>query len=207
MSMKTHTVIEKIACVASRSPKAQAGLAALAERYELVSVDEADVVVALGGDGFLLQTVHDHLKCDVPIYGMNRGTVGFLLNEFMVDDLPERLNRAQRHTLSPLRMEAVNAVGDARSALAFNEVALHRYSQQSAHIRVSINGRVRLEELVCDGIMVATRRVHGLQPVGAGPHHPAGVQRAGADAGVALSAAPLERGAAAARGRGPVPGP
>ena len=154
--MKTNAPIEKIACVASPFPKAQAGLKVIADRYPLHSVDEADVVVALGGDGFMLQTMHDYLQRDVPIYGMNRGTVGFLLNEFKEDDLFERLNRAERHPLRPLRMEAVNDRGERSFALAFNEVALHRYSQQSAHIRVSINDVVRLEELVCDGIMVAT---------------------------------------------------
>lgn len=148
--------IEKIACVASNSPEAQEGLARLAERHELCPIPQADVIVALGGDGFLLQTMHDHLMNGLPIYGMNRGTIGFLLNEFSVDDLLARLNAAQAHTLYPLKMTATTTGGEVHTALAFNEVALLRYSQQSAHIRVLINGRERLDKLVCDGIMVAT---------------------------------------------------
>jgi len=148
--------IEKIACVASKSPKAEEGLALLSKRYPLVSAEEADVIIALGGDGFLLQTMHAHLETGTPIYGMNRGTVGFLLNEYTVDGLMDRLAAAQSHTLYPLKMKAETLAGEEHEALAFNEVALHRYSQQSAHIRVSINGRQRLENLVCDGIMVAT---------------------------------------------------
>ena len=148
--------IEKVACVASRSPRAQKGLAALAAACPLVPVAEADVIIALGGDGFLLSTVHEQVDTGVPIYGMNRGTIGFLLNEFHVDGLLERLNKAQSQTLNPLLMTATNVVGQRFTALAFNEVALLRYSQQSANIRVLINGKERLDNLVCDGIMVAT---------------------------------------------------
>lgn len=154
--MSTTKAIENIACVASRSPEAQAGLKILAELYPLVPVDKADVIVALGGDGFMLHTMHAHLETGLPIYGMNRGTVGFLLNEFTPDDLLTRLNEARQQTLHPLSMSATTTTGETHTALAFNEVALLRYSQQSAHIRVSINGQVRLENLVCDGIMVAT---------------------------------------------------
>ena len=152
----TDKTIVNIACVASRSPEAQAGLSALAKRYALTTVDRADVIVALGGDGFLLHTMHAHLETGLPFYGMNRGTVGFLLNEFTPDNLPERLNAARRQTLHPLSMTATTTAGETHTALAFNEVALLRYSQQSAHIRVCINGQERLENLVCDGIMVAT---------------------------------------------------
>ena len=148
--------IEKIACVASRAPEAQAGLKALAKRYALTTVEEADVIVVLGGDGFLLRTMHAHLGTGIPFYGMNRGTVGFLLNEFSPDDLMQRLNAAKIQALHPLCMNALTTKGEDYCALAFNEVALLRYSQQSAHIRVSVNGQVRLETLVCDGIMVAT---------------------------------------------------
>lgn len=148
--------IEKIACVASDSDKAREGLARIAELYPLVGVDEADALVVLGGDGFLLQTVHQHLDSGLPIYGMNRGTVGFLLNEFKTDGLLERLNKAQGHVLNPLTMTATTVDGRRYTALAFNEVALLRYSQQSANIRVCINGKVRLDNLVCDGIMIAT---------------------------------------------------
>jgi NAD+ kinase len=151
-----HETIHKIACVASDSPKARDGLKQLAERYDLVPAKEADALVALGGDGFMLQTVHDYLDAGIPIYGMNRGTIGFLLNRFKADGLMERLNRAHRVVLNPLVMTAETIGGRTSSALAFNEVALHRYSQQSANIRVRINGRERLDRLVCDGVMVAT---------------------------------------------------
>ncbi|BDQ36959.1 NAD kinase [Pseudodesulfovibrio nedwellii] len=152
----TEKEIRKIACVASDAPKAQKGLAILAERYPLTDVADADVLVALGGDGFMLQTIHEHMDTGLPIYGMNRGTIGFLLNQFNPDNLLGRLNAAQVHALNPLVMSAFTVDGQQVSALAFNEVALLRYSQQSANIRVSINGKQRLENLVCDGIMVAT---------------------------------------------------
>jgi len=154
--MNTIKNIEKVACVASRSPKAQKGLELLSKKCPLVPLAEADVIVALGGDGFLLSTMHKHLDSGLPIYGMNRGTVGFLLNEFSENGLLERLNAAQHHALYPLRMDATTVTGQNFSALAFNEVSLLRYSQQSAHIKVSINGRERLDNLTCDGIMVAT---------------------------------------------------
>ncbi|MDD3313338.1 NAD kinase [Pseudodesulfovibrio sp.] len=154
--MNERKLIEKVACVASHAPEAMAGLMALSERYPLVPVEEADAIVALGGDGFLLRTMHAHLGAGLPFYGMNRGTVGFLLNEYSPERLMERLNAARRQSLYPLRMTATTTSGEKHTALAFNEVALLRYSQQSAHIRVSINGQVRLDNLVCDGIMVAT---------------------------------------------------
>ncbi len=148
--------IQKIACVASPSPKAQKGYELLKKACPLVNIAEADVIVALGGDGFLLHTMHEFLDSGLPIYGMNRGTVGFLLNEFHPEGLLDRLNTAQEHTLNPLFMTATDISGEQYTALAFNEVALLRYSQQSAHIKVRINGKERLEELVCDGIMIAT---------------------------------------------------
>lgn len=154
--MQSAATIRKIACVASDTRKAREGFDLLARRYPLVPAEEADALVVLGGDGFMLQTVHDHLETGIPFYGMNRGTIGFLLNQFEPDGLIERLNRAQPHTLNPLVMTAVTTDGRTFSALAFNEVALHRYSQQSAHIRLSVNGREKLDRLVCDGIMVAT---------------------------------------------------
>jgi NAD+ kinase len=148
--------IEKIACVASKSPKAQEGLFTLAKRYPLVEPDDSDCIVALGGDGFLLSVMHEYHSQGMPIYGMNRGSIGFLLNEFQTDSLFERLNAAEPLRLHPLKMTATTLSGHTLSALAFNEVALHRYSQQSAHIRVRINEQERLDNLVCDGIMVAT---------------------------------------------------
>jgi len=154
--MAIPPAILKIACVSSNSPKAVQGSEQLAERYDLVPADKADVLVALGGDGFMLQTVHDYRDSGIPIYGMNRGTIGFLLNRFEPDGLMERLDRAHRVVLNPLVMTAETLDGNTCTALAFNEVALHRYSQQSANIRVLVNGRERLDRLVCDGVMVAT---------------------------------------------------
>ncbi|WP_419785183.1 NAD kinase [Pseudodesulfovibrio sp.] len=153
--MQDHR-IEKIACVASHAPEAMAGLMAISERYSIVPVEEADAIVVLGGDGFMLHTMHVHMESGLPFYGMNRGTVGFLLNEYSEDDLLQRLNTARRQLLYPLQMCASTTSGECHKALAFNEVALLRHSQQSAHIQVSINGQVRLENLVCDGIMVAS---------------------------------------------------
>ena len=148
--------ITRIACISSDTPEAQQGLELIQSRYSCVPVEEAEAIVVLGGDGFLLQSLHRHLHTGLPFYGMNRGTVGFLLNEFREDELLERINRAEGHPLFPLRMEALNVEGETHRALAFNEVALLRNSQQSANLRVRINDRQRLDKLVCDGIIVAT---------------------------------------------------
>lgn len=152
----TKFEFKKVACVASDAPDAQERLAILSARYPLVPKEEADVLVALGGDGFMLETMHDNKLLGLPIYGMNCGTVGFLLNQFDPSSLLDRLNTAQKHILYPLAMTATTVAGQRISALAFNEVATIRQGQQSAHIRVLINGKQRLENLVCDGIMVAT---------------------------------------------------
>lgn len=146
----------KIACVASQSPRAQEGLSLLQARYMLVPLQEADVLVALGGDGFLLDTLHTYMDSGLPIYGMNRGTVGFLMNVYAENDLPQRIAAAQKDTLYPLRMKTRTASGEEEEALAFNEVSLIRYSSQSANIRLAINGRIRLDKLICDGVLVAT---------------------------------------------------
>jgi NAD+ kinase len=156
MGRTMESAIRHIACVASDTPAAQERFAVLKERYSLVPVEEADALVALGGDGFMLRTVHEHLDRKLPIYGMNCGTIGFLLNQFHPDNLIERINAAQEHLLNPLAMTAITLEGDRVSALAFNEVAMLRTSQQSAHIRLFINGKKRLDNLVCDGVMVAT---------------------------------------------------
>ncbi len=146
----------KVAYVASQSKKAQEALAALSRRYAPVPVADADIIVTLGGDGFLLSVMHEYHHTGLPIYGMNRGTVGFLLNTYSEDALFERLHNAHAVVLNPLFMTATTISGHQLTALAFNEVALLRYSQQSAHIRVLINGKERLNNLICDGIMVAT---------------------------------------------------
>ena len=142
--------------VASETDEAQAARHHLAERYDTVPVEEAEVIVALGGDGLMLETLHGHIDRGVPIYGMNRGTVGFLMNQFAEDDLPARLARAEQVTLHPLRMRATDLDGQAIDALAINEVSLLRQGRQSAHIRISVDGEVRLPELIGDGVLVAT---------------------------------------------------
>ncbi|MBW8880818.1 MAG: NAD kinase [Asticcacaulis sp.] len=139
---------------ASDRPEAQAACERLKARYG--SSARPDVVVALGGDGFLLQTVHKYLKDGVPIFGMNRGSVGFLLNDFSEDSLVERIVKSESTLISPLSMTAVGRDGVEHRALAFNEVSLLRQSHQGAKLRILIDGKVRMEELICDGAMVAT---------------------------------------------------
>ena len=146
----------RMAAVASDAADAQAALAALAARYPLAEPDTADVIVALGGDGFMLETQHRFLHQGKPIYGMSRGTVGFLMNEFAVAGLPERLEQAHSTLLHPLRMRAETIRGESREALAINEVSMLRETRQAAKIRISVDGVVRVEELICDGVLVAT---------------------------------------------------
>ncbi len=145
-----------IAFVASRTDEAQAALTDIRARYAEVPLDKADVIVALGGDGFMLRSLHRHLALNRPVYGMKLGTVGFLMNQYRVEGLLERLARAQATTLKPLVMEAVSESGTTGISLAFNEVSLLRQTKQAAHIRVSLNGVVKIDELMCDGVLVST---------------------------------------------------
>ncbi|MDZ4349875.1 MAG: NAD kinase [Xanthomonadaceae bacterium] len=151
----------RIAFLASSSPPAQQALAVLTERYGHASPDQADVICALGGDGFMLHTLHDlhnngSREPDTPVYGMCLGTVGFLLNEYRIDGLRERIAQAEPTVLRPLEMTAITRSGEKVQARAYNEVALLRETRQTAHLRVTLNGKARLEELVCDGVIVAT---------------------------------------------------
>jgi NAD+ kinase len=146
----------RIAFAAAQTSEAQAELAALKARYGDTSIDDADVIVALGGDGFMLRTLHRHIARGLPVYGVKVGTVGFLMNPLQVDELPERLARAQSTLLHPLVADAVSESGTTSSALAFNEVSLLRQTKQIAHLRISLNGSVKLDELMCDGIIVST---------------------------------------------------
>lgn len=146
----------RIAFLASRTPEGQAQLAELEQLYEQVSPDEADIIVPLGGDGFMLQTLHRHMGLGKPIYGMKAGSVGFLMNHFSTEALIERLQAAERTTFKPLEMVAVTEAGGSVGAVAFNEVSLLRQTKQAAKVRIHLNGRVRLEELVCDGVLVST---------------------------------------------------
>lgn len=139
---------------ASSSESAQAALADLMERYGQVPRAQADVIVALGGDGFMLQTLHG--GTGLPVYGMNRGTIGFLMNDYSAEDLPERLASAEEAVINPLAMRAQTTRGVVHEALAINEVALLRAGPQAAKLRISINGKVRMEELVCDGAILST---------------------------------------------------
>ncbi|WP_420559031.1 NAD kinase [Tepidicaulis sp.] len=147
---------EKIAFVATDVSEAQDALEQLSKRYGNCPPEEADVIVALGGDGLMLQTLHRYMEKRIPIYGMNRGSVGFLMNEYRDNDLKERLNAAETTTLHPLKMEAVSVDGERTSALAINEVSLLRETFQAAKIRIAIDGRVRMEEMICDGVLVST---------------------------------------------------
>jgi NAD+ kinase len=145
-----------IAIVASEAEAAQAGLAELSRLYPTVPPEAADVIVALGGDGFMLETLHRYLERHLPIYGMHRGSVGFLMNSYSPDGLMERLSQTDPVRLHPLTMSAICADGRTHRALAINEVALLRQTRQMAKIRISIDGICRLDELMCDGVLVAT---------------------------------------------------
>src|SRR5436190_5703045 len=136
-------------------PQAQDSLAELRTRYGDSGPEDAEIIVALGGDGFMLQTLHAFTGKGKPIYGMNRGTVGFLMNEYHQGDLMERLNAAERAVIHPLRMTAHTAAG-AVEARAFNEVSLLRETRQAAKIRIMVDGKPRTSELICDGVLVST---------------------------------------------------
>ncbi len=150
--------VTEIAFMASSSPLAQEARSRLALRYGGVPVDRAAVIVCLGGDGFLLETLHQLLISGrtTPVYGMNCGSVGFLMNVFGEEDLPGRLGRAQAATLHPLRMHVITRAGTVEEGLAFNEVSLLRQVRQAAKIRITVDGRIRLPELACDGVLVST---------------------------------------------------
>jgi NAD+ kinase len=149
-------LFEKIAFVASEQPVAQEALARLAARYGNVTTTEADVIVALGGDGLMLETLHRFMHAKVPIYGMHRGSVGFLMNDFDENALPDRLANAQITRIRPLKMVVVDEAGDSQERLAINEVSLFRATHQAAKLRISVDGLVRMDELVSDGVLVAT---------------------------------------------------
>src|SRR4028118_815601 len=146
------------ALLASPAEAAQSAESLLRERYDFVPLEQAEQVVALGGDGFLLQTLHEMLarRRLCPIFGMNRGTVGFLMNDWRLDGLRERVNGAKSFSVAPLKMDAVTVAGETVSSPAINEVSLLRETRQTARIEVSVNGRTVLPELVCDGVLVAT---------------------------------------------------
>ena len=147
---------ERIAFVASPMPEAEEARGRLVLRYGSVPPERADVIVALGGDGLMLQTLHRFMSAGKPIYGMHRGTVGFLMNEYAADGLRERLAAARTTVIHPLIMRARAADGEVRDFHAFNEVSLFRQTYQAARLRVLIDGKERLAQLVADGILLAT---------------------------------------------------
>lgn len=147
---------KKLAFVASQNSEAEAACARLNERYDGVSVDEADIIVALGGDGLMLQTLHAHMNMGKPIFGMNHGSVGFMMNGYGEDDLLARLADARLSLLRPLKMTATDADGKMHEALAINEVSLLRMTAQAAKLKITVDGRERMDELICDGALLAT---------------------------------------------------
>ncbi|WP_092780438.1 NAD kinase [Jannaschia pohangensis] len=147
---------KNIAFLASDTPEAQTALTRLTDRYGQVDPADAAVIVALGGDGFMLQTLHGTMHIDAPVYGMNRGTVGFLMNDYRETGLTGRLAQAEEATINPLRMVATRQGGEVVEALAINEVSLLRAGPQAARLRITIDGKERMAELVCDGALVAT---------------------------------------------------
>jgi NAD+ kinase len=153
---QTGMPYKQIAFLASDSPAAKRALSRMTKLYGNADIKSAEVVVALGGDGHMLQTMHKMVSSGVPVYGMNRGTVGFLMNDFAESDLHNRLTAAELTTIHPLKMTAIDADGKKHSGIAFNEVSLLRQRHQAAKIAIHIDGKPRLEELICDGLLVAT---------------------------------------------------
>ncbi len=148
----------KLGLLVSDTPQARLAEAELVERVEFVSRRSADAVVVLGGDGFMLSVLHHvlHAATPKPVYGMNRGTIGFLMNHYDPDDLLARVAAARRFCLSPLSMTATTIEGEVIVSPAINEVSLLREARQAAKIEISIDGKVRLAELACDGVLLST---------------------------------------------------
>jgi NAD+ kinase len=155
--MQTNTTpYNKLAILAAQRPEAQSAKAALVARYGQSSAEDADVIIALGGDGFMLETLHNSIGGNTPVFGMNCGSVGFLMNEYGEENLIERLQKTEQTQIRPLRMTGTTSKGKTFDALAINEVSLLRQTHQSAKIRVSIDGKERMHELIADGILVST---------------------------------------------------
>ena len=146
----------KFACIASDSDQAKLNYGQLAARYDLVEPEEADVILALGGDGLMLHAMHTYLEVGKPIYGLNCVTIGFLMNAMRGEDLESRIAKAETTEVFPLEMQVTKRDGSVHKKLAFNEVSVIRFSHQTANLSVTINGIVRIPKLICDGILVAT---------------------------------------------------
>jgi NAD+ kinase len=147
---------KKITFVGTNTDKAQTALNTLKELYGNASPEDSDIIVALGGDGYMLEALHQYLPLNKPVFGMNRGTIGFLMNEYKEKDLLVRLDNADTVEVYPLFMEAIDSLGKKYSALAINEVSLLRGSRQAAQLKIFVNDRCRMEELICDGALVCT---------------------------------------------------
>ena len=198
---KPKTKFDKIAFVASEMPEASAARGRLAERYGDCDPAEADAIVALGGDGHMLQTLHRFMNDGVPIYGMNRGSVGFLMNDYSEEDLHRRLAEADISRIHPLSMIAYDKAGKAHKALAVNEVSLFRERHQAAKLRILVDDTVRMEELVCDGVLVATPAGSTAYNLSAhGPILPINAPLLARDADQPVPPTPLARRAAAEQG-------
>ena len=154
----TPKSFEKLAIMSSERAEAKAARKILIAKYGNHDAADADAIIALGGDGFMLRTLRRNMtlvRRGLPVYGMNKGTIGFLMNEYTEGDLLDRLNAAEAATVKPLKMTAKGA-GGTFEELAFNEVSLYRQTQQAAHIKISVDGKTRLERLIADGVMLAT---------------------------------------------------
>ncbi|MFA5580333.1 MAG: NAD kinase [Paracoccaceae bacterium] len=146
----------RIAFAANGTEVATTALANLSARYGNADMTEADVIVALGGDGFMLETLHATMDLDIPVYGMNCGTIGFLMNEYSEDDLDQRLAVAEEEVINPLEMKAFSSDGSVHTGLAINEVSILRAGPQAAKLQISVDGTVRMDALVCDGALLST---------------------------------------------------
>lgn len=153
--MSSQTV-ERVSFVTNGTPEADVAAARLRARYGEHAIEDADVVVALGGDGLMLQTLHRVMSLNTPVYGMNFGSVGFMMNAFSEDNLKDRLGAAQPTRIYPLSMQVLDTSGKTQTALALNEVSLFRSSYQAAKIQIIVDGETRLEELICDGALLST---------------------------------------------------
>ncbi len=145
-----------IACIADISDEAVKVYNKLKDKYKFVPVKQADVIIVLGGDGFMLKTMHEVMDMNIPLYGLNCGTVGFLMNAFDKIDLPKLLEKTTRHILHPLKMEAIDQKGNKHQAYAMNEVSMLRETRQTARLKISVDNKVRMAELMSDGVLVAT---------------------------------------------------
>ncbi|MAZ16565.1 NAD kinase [Oricola sp.] len=147
---------DSIAFLSSDTPESREAAAVLSALYGQEAIEEAETIVALGGDGFMLQTLHRFMNTGKRIYGMNRGSIGFLMNDFREDGLRERIAAAEAETIRPLRMLTEDMNGEVTEAFAINEVSLFRQSYQAAKIAIHVDGKERLAELICDGVLLAT---------------------------------------------------